>query len=177
MEDDLITPSDFFHRGLELLESGKYSEAVKYFEAAVSNDYYDSDIHLPMGEALFEVGRYEDALEHFELAQRKAGAPANEVLLWRGSCYLELKKVRRALSAFNRVLETDPAHAEAHFKRGLALCEISSFDKALDAFESAQSLLRRAERPEGTSHEEALAEVLMWKGRTLCRLGRRADGM
>jgi tetratricopeptide (TPR) repeat protein len=162
---------------VESLEGGKYSEAVKYFEAAVQNDYYDSDIHLPMGEALFEVGRYQDALEQFELAQRSGGVSANEALLWRGSCYLELKKVRRALSAFNRVLEANPNHAEAHFKRGLALCEIGGFDRALEAFDSAEKFLRRAEAPEGATTGEALAEVLMWKGRTLCKLGRRNDGM
>ncbi|MCC7508068.1 MAG: tetratricopeptide repeat protein [Planctomycetes bacterium] len=177
MEDDLITPSDFFHRGLESLENGRYSEAVKFFEQAVKNDYYDADIHLPMGEALFEVGRYQDALDHFELAQKKGGISPNEVLLWRGSCYLELKKVRRALSAFNRVIEADPNHAEAHFKRGLALCEIQSFDRALEAFESAERLLRRITGTDDGPHQEALAEVLMWKGRTLCRLGRRADAM
>jgi tetratricopeptide (TPR) repeat protein len=177
MEDDLITPSDFYHRGMECLERGKYSDAVRYFEAAVQAEYYDRDIHLPLGEALFEVGRYQDALDQFDEAQRKGGAPAQELLLWKGSCYLELRKVRRALSAFNRVLESDPEHAEAHFKRGLALCEVNSFDKALDAFTTAEKLLRRGGLPDGAPHAEALAEVLMWKGRTLTRLGRRADGM
>lgn len=177
MEDDLITPSDFFHRGMESLESGKYSEAVHYFEEALHGDYFDHDIHPRLGEALFEVGRYQDALDQFELAQRKGAATATDLLLWKGSCYLELRKVRRALSAFNRVLEAEPDNAEAHFKRGLALCEVSSFDRALEAFQSSESHLRRADLPDGAPHHEALAEVLMWKGRTLCRLGRRAEGM
>lgn len=194
MDDDLITPSDYFHRGLDSLERRQYSEAVRYFEQAVKAEYFDPDIHLPMAEALFEVGRYQDAIEHFELAGKKGGIPANEVLLWKGSCYLELKKVRRALSAFNRVLEVEPHNAEAHFKRGLALCETGSLDRALEAFDTAERLLRRSapapetddaapglRRPpfeqEGDPPREALAEVLMWKGRTLGRLGRRADSM
>ncbi|MCB9893106.1 MAG: tetratricopeptide repeat protein [Planctomycetes bacterium] len=172
MDDNLITPSDFFHRGLESLESGKFSEAVQYFEAAVKREYYDSDIHLPMAEALFEVGRFQDALDHFNSAAT-SGIPPAEVLLWKGSCYLELRKTRRALSAFNRVLEMDPAHAEAHFKRGLALSEIGSPDRALEAFDESERLLRGNDE----SEPEALAEVLMWKGRSLTRLGRRAEGM
>src|SRR5688572_24254689 len=116
MDENLITPSDFFHRGMESLESGKFSEAVKYFEAAVQREYYDNDIYLPMAEALFEIGRFQDALDAFNKA---GGANPNELLLWKGSCYLELRKTRRAISAFNRVLEIDPNHAEAHFKRGL----------------------------------------------------------
>ncbi|MCZ7606910.1 MAG: tetratricopeptide repeat protein [Planctomycetota bacterium] len=172
MDDNLITPSDFFHRGLESLESGKFSDAVRFFEAAVQRDYYDSDIHLPMAEALFEIGRYQDALDHFSKVQNGDANPA-EVLLWKGSCYLELRRTRRAISAFNRVLEMDPNHAEAHFKRGLALSEIGSPDRALEAFEAAERLLRALPEPE----PEPLAEVLMWKGRTLTRLGRRPEGM
>ena len=170
MDENLITPSDYFHRGMESLESGKFSEAVKYFEAAVQREYYDSDIFLPMAEALFEVGRFQDALDAFNKAN---GANPNELLLWKGSCYLELRKTRRAISAFNRVLEIDPNHAEAHFKRGLALSEIGSPDRALEAFEASEKILRGQTDPE----PEALAEVLMWKGRSLSRLGRRSEGM
>ena len=172
MDDNLITPSDFFHRGMESMESGKYSEAVQYFEAAVHREYYDNDIHLPMAEALFEVGRFQDALDHFNEAAT-AGIPPEEVLLWKGSCYLELHKTRRALSAFNRVLEMDPTHAEAHFKRGLALSEIGSPDRALEAFDESESLLRA----NTDADPDALAEVLMWKGRSIARLGRREEGM
>ncbi|MBZ0136134.1 MAG: tetratricopeptide repeat protein [Planctomycetes bacterium] len=172
MDDNLITPSDYFHRGMESLESGKYSEAVSYFEGAVQRDYFDPDIHLPMGEALFEIGRYQDALDHFTKAGT-AGIPPLDILLWKGSCYLELRKTRRAISAFNRVLEMDPGHAEAHFKRGLALSEIGSPDRALEAFVAAEKILRGQADPE----VEALAEVLMWKGRSLTRLGRRPEGM
>lgn len=172
MDDNLITPSDYFHRGQDFLESGRFSEAVEYFEAALQRDYFDPDIHLPMGEALFEIGRFQDALDHFTKAGA-AGLSPQDILLWKGSCYLELRKTRRAISAFNRVLETDPNHAEAHFKRGLALSEIGSPDRALEAFNAAEKILRSQTDPE----VEALAEVLMWKGRSLTRLGRRAEGM
>jgi tetratricopeptide (TPR) repeat protein len=172
MDENLITPSDFFHRGMESLESGKFSEAVSYFEAAVQREYFDADIHLPMAEALFEIGRYNEALDQFNKAQA-AGINPSDILLWKGSCYLELRRTRRAISAFNRVLEADPNHAEAHFKRGLALSEIGSPDRALEAFTDSERILRGQDDPE----PEALAEVLMWKGRALTRLGRRAEGM
>lgn len=173
MDDNLITPSDFFHRGLESLENGRFSEAVEYFEAAVQRSYYEDDIHMPMGEALFEIGRYQDALDHFNKASG-ADIPQTELLVWKGLCFLELGKVRRALSAFNRVIELQPDHPEAHFKRGLALAESGTPDRALEAFAEAERLLRAKE---GETEPEALAEVVMWKGRVLSRLGRRAEGM
>lgn len=179
MDDNLITPSDFFHRGMESLESGKFSEALEYFEGAIQREYFDPDIHLPMAEALFEVGRFQDALDHFSQAGQ-GGADPNDVLLWKGWCLLELGKTRRAISAFNRVLEANPDHAEAHFKRGLALSEIGSPDRALEAFDASQRIYRASINGDGTEDSpdvEALAEVLMWKGRTLSRLGRRADGL
>lgn len=173
MDDNLITPSDFFHRGLERLEAGRFSEAVSYFEQAVERDYFDPDIYMPMAEALFEVGRFSDCQKWLKKAQEAGAISPEETLMWRGSCFLEQHKIRRAMSAFNRVLETSPDHAEAHFKRGLALTEIGSPDRALEAFQEAERLLRAM----GDVDSEALAEVLMWKGRALTRLGRRAEGL
>lgn len=174
MDENLITPSDFFHHGRDLLESGKYREALQYFEAAIEREYYDNDIHLPMGEALFEVGRFQNALDEFNKVETGDGPSQIEVMLWKGSCFLELRKSRRAISAFNRVLELQPDHAEAHFKRGLALTDMGSPDRALEAFTQSEKLLRAA--GQGTDNE-ALAEVLMWKGRVLTRLGRRQEGL
>ncbi|MBK9973839.1 MAG: tetratricopeptide repeat protein [Planctomycetes bacterium] len=174
MDENLITPSDFFHRGQELLESGKYREALQYFEAAIDREYFDNDIFLPMGEALFEVGRYQDALDQFSRVEVEDGPSQIEVLLWKGSCYLEMRKSRRAISAFNRVLELQPDHAEAHFKRGLTLADMGSPDRALEAFTKSETLLRAAG---SDTDNEALAEVLMWKGRVMTRLGRRQEGL
>lgn len=173
MDDNLITPSDFFHRGLELLERGLFGEALRHFEQAIEREYFDPDIHLPMGEALFEVGRHEEALKHFRKAEAAGAITGTELLLWRGTCYLEQHKLRRALSAFNRVIDDNPGLAEAHFKRGLALAETGSPDRALEAFQEAERLLRA----HGDAEPEELAEVLMWKGRALTRLGRRPEGM
>ncbi|MCC6464789.1 MAG: tetratricopeptide repeat protein, partial [Planctomycetes bacterium] len=174
MDENLITPSDFFHRGLELLEHGKYLDALKHFEAAVDRDYFDNDIHLPMGEALFEIGRYQDALDHFSKTETEDQAAQAEILLWKGSCFLELRKPRRAISAFNRVIEMFPDHAEAHFKRGLALADTGGPERALEAFETAQRLLEK-QGPDADA--EPLGEVLMWKGRVLVRMGRREEGL
>lgn len=174
MDENLITPSDFFNHGRDLLEHGKYREALQYFEAAIEREYYDNDIHLPMGEALFEVGRFNDALEEFNKVETEDVATQAEVLLWKGSCFLELRKTRRAISAFNRVIELHPDHAEAHFKRGLALADMGSPERALEAFNSSEKLLRAVS---GSSDNEALAEVLMWKGRVTTRLGRRQEGL
>jgi len=174
MDENLITPSDFFNHGRDLLENGKYREALQYFEAAIEREYYDNDIHLPMGEALFEVGRFQAALDEFNKIETEDSSQQAEILLWKGSCFLELRKTRRAISAFNRVLELLPDHAEAHFKRGLALAEMGSPDRALEAFTESEKLLRAAS---AGADSEALAEVLMWKGRVLTRLGRRQEGL
>ncbi|MCC6572726.1 MAG: tetratricopeptide repeat protein [Planctomycetes bacterium] len=168
-EDNLITPSDYFHRGMDRLENGKFAEAVDYFKQAIQHDYQGNDLAMPMGEALFELGRAEEALEWFNRASSSDTAGNEDVLLWKGSAYLELGKHRRAISCFNRVIELNANLAEAHFKRGLVLSEMGNPDRALEAFDRAQTLLE--------DDNEAQAEVLLWKGRTLTRLGRRAEGL
>ncbi len=167
-EDNLITPSDYFHRGMERLENGKFAEAVEFFREALAREMRPADIALPMGEALLELGRVEEALEWFNRAPN-GDSGGEDVLLWKGTAYLELGKHRRAISCFNRVIELNPTLAEAHFKRGLVLNEMGSPDRALEAFDQAQSLLGDEAEPQ--------AEVLLWKGRTLTRLGRRAEGL
>jgi tetratricopeptide (TPR) repeat protein len=181
MNDHPITPSDFFHRGLESLEAGRFSEALSYFEAAVDAEYFDADIHMPMAEALFEVGRFNDAISHFDKAVAAGAASSHDALLGKGQCYHELKRFRRALAAYNRVIDADPNRAEAHFKRGVALLDSGSPEKALEALIRAEDLVRTgqdsAPLPEAEMANDALAEVMIWRGRALTRLGRRHEGL
>jgi tetratricopeptide (TPR) repeat protein len=181
MNDHPITPSDFFHRGLESLEAGRFSEAIEYFEAAVDADYFDADIHLPMAEALFEVGRFGDAITHFDRAAATGKASSHDALLGKGQCYHELRRYRRALAAYNRVIEAEPTRSEAHFKRGVVLLDSGSPDKALDAFGRAEELMRSGQDttpiPDEYQRNHALAEVMLWRGRALTRLGRRDEGL
>lgn len=169
MDDNLITPSDFFNRGLECLDHGDYENAVSYFKEALSRDYSDPDLYVRMGEAHFELGRAEEALEWFNKVNVTEGALAEDLLLWKGSCLLELGKHRRAISCFNRAIELNAGLAEAHFKRGLVLYEMGQPDRALQSFDAALGMI--------DGDAEQLSEVLLWKGRTLTRMGRRAEGL
>lgn len=169
MDENLITPSDFYNRGLDHLEHGDYKNAVEYFKEAINREFSDPDVFIHMGEAMFELGRAEEALDWFNRVPSTDGPLAEDLLLWKGSCFLELGKHRRAISSFNRAIELNPSLAEAHFKRGLVLFEMGQLDRALEAFGAAQGLIEND--PE---HE---SEVLLWKGRTLTRLGRRQEGL
>lgn len=174
MDDNLFTSSDFFHRGMELLEQGEFTQALEHFQQAVDLEYVDTDILGPMGEALFEVGRVNEALDYFSQASKSGGDDTGKALLWKGICYLDLQKHRRALSAFNRLIEQEPENAQAHFKRGLALVEIGSPKRSIDAFNLALELLRK--EPD-EFQEDALADVMLWKGRGKLALGLRSEAL
>ncbi|MHC4839451.1 MAG: tetratricopeptide repeat protein [Planctomycetota bacterium] len=174
MDDNLFTPSDFFHRGMEFLDQGQFNQALEHFQQAVDRDYVDTDILGPMGEALFELGRVNEALGFFNRAVKASPDDGDKALLWKGICYLELQKHRRALSAFNRLIEKDPNNAQAHFKRGLALIETGSPKRALEALETAQGLLQNI--PD-EFQEDALSDVLLWKGRAKLALGLRPEAL
>lgn len=169
MDDNLITPFDYFNRGLECLDHGDYQNAVSYFKEALNRDYANPELYIHLGEACFELGRAEEALQWFNKVDVAEGPQAEDLLLWKGSCFLELGKHRRAISCFNRALELNAGLAEAHFKRGLVLFEMGQPDRALQAFDASLGLI------EGDT--EQLSEVLLWKGRTLIRMGRRAEGL
>ncbi|MCF6227138.1 MAG: tetratricopeptide repeat protein [Planctomycetes bacterium] len=173
MDDNLFTPSDFFHRGMEFLDEGQFNQALEHFQQAVDREYIDPDILGPMGEALFELGRVSEALDYFNRAVKNSD-DADKALLWKGICYLELQKHRRALSAFNRLIDKDPENAQAHFKRGLALIEIGSPSRALEALETAHNLLKN--NP-SEFQEDALSDVLLWKGRAKMALNQRPEAL
>lgn len=52
-------------KGIELLDNGKYEDALSYFDQALVLDSKDPDLWNKKGVALRSLGRYEEAIECF----------------------------------------------------------------------------------------------------------------
>jgi tetratricopeptide (TPR) repeat protein len=166
MEDEPVTASDYFHRGVDLLAKGEYSEALECLNTAISRNYYGADIALVKGEVLYELGRYDEALEWFDRISQLDGSMVQEATLWRGRTFFEMGQFGRALSALNRVIATAAAPADAYFFKGMVLVERGDPLKALDALAEAKALV-------GDSSDR-LCDLLFWEGRAL-RVMRRLE--
>lgn len=166
MEDEPVTASDYFHRGVDLLAKGDFAEALECLNTAISRNYYGADIALIKGEVLYELGRFEEALEWFDRASQLDGSMVQEATLWRGRTFFEMGQFGRALSALNRVIAGAAAPADAYFFKGMVLVERGDPLKALDALAEAKALV-------GDSSER-LCDLLFWEGRAL-RVMRRLE--
>lgn len=169
MDDEPVTASDYFHRGVDFLEKGEYQRALECVNAAIERNYFGADIALVKGEILFELERFDDALQWFQRAAELDDTLKTEALLWRGRVFMDMRQFGRALSAFNRVIELHPLPGMAYLHKGTVLVERGDFLKGLESLEEAHQLL-------GDS-DERLAEVLYWQGRGLSGLNRIGEAI
>jgi len=166
MDDEPVTASEYFHRGMELLSQGEYAEALQCLDTAISRNYYGADIALVKGEVLYELGRYTEALEWFDRCGQLDSSMVQEATLWKGRTFFEAGQYGRALSALNRVIATSAAPAEAYFFKGMVLIERGDPLKGLESLAEAKALV-------GDSSER-LCDLVFWEGRAL-RSMRRND--
>jgi hypothetical protein len=116
-------------------------------EAAVPTSEARSD-YLELRAAL-EAGRVERAHELLASLDENARADAG-ALVEMGTLFLTAGKTADAVTLFDRAVERDPAHAEAHFRRALALLALGRSREARADFERVLGL-----SPEGTAAEKA----------------------
>ncbi|MCA8940553.1 MAG: tetratricopeptide repeat protein, partial [Planctomycetes bacterium] len=169
MDDEPLTASDFFHRGVDLLRIGEFEAALENINSAISRNYYGAEIALVKGEILFELMRLDEALEWFNRASDLDPNLQAEALLWKGRIFFERKHFGRALSALNRVIELMPMPGEAYLNKGMVLCERGDHLKALESLEEARALIG--------DDDDKLADIHYWQGRAYNGLGRRDEAI
>jgi tetratricopeptide (TPR) repeat protein len=58
----------YYFKGLYYENTGKYNEAIQYFDEAIRHDYNFLDAYMDKGQTLYEQKKYAEALKTFELA-------------------------------------------------------------------------------------------------------------
>ena len=58
----------YYFKGLYYENTGKYSDAIKFFDDAIRHNYNFMDAHMDKGQTYFLQKKYEDALKTFQLA-------------------------------------------------------------------------------------------------------------
>ncbi len=106
-----------YGHALAMHKQNKLNEALPLFEQITKDTETESaaKARFMIGEIAFQQGKYEEAIEHFlEVA---VGYPYKE---WQamaqyemGQCFEELKDTKKAIAAFQVVVEKHPEHAQA----------------------------------------------------------------
>ncbi|NJN88418.1 MAG: tetratricopeptide repeat protein [Leptolyngbyaceae cyanobacterium SL_7_1] len=99
-------PDRLYIEGVELAQSGRYAEALPYFEGAVDAKADFLDAWLYRGITLIQLGRFEDAIASLgSAADLSADQPDSLALIWtsKGKALSSLGRSDEAIASFDRV--------------------------------------------------------------------------
>lgn len=116
------------------LETGAFSEALRYAEACLEVAPNDFDGQALRGRIFHSMRRFGDAIEEFHkcLAQRPNDAPTLNCI---GNSYRELLDLSSALLFYRKALAEDESLREAELNAANALREMGRFEDALQSYD------------------------------------------
>lgn len=137
-----IDPDHLYTQGVELAQSGRYAEAVPYFDGAVDAKADFLDAWLYKGNILIQLGRFDEAIASLDKAIELSSDQPDLAAAWtsKGSALARLGRSEAAIASFDRALEFDPEFADAWSGKGGALVRLGRADDAQGNFERAASL-------------------------------------
>ncbi|MGD0079700.1 MAG: tetratricopeptide repeat protein [Methanoregula sp.] len=135
--------TDFYNKGVTLLSSGDYGQAITFFDQALASN--TSSIKVTGGLlytyqgksfAQIQMGMYNDSL--LTLDQGLALYP-NDSMLWnnKGYALFLLGKNQDALTAYDQAISLDRNDTNALINRGNVLSKMGRFQEAVDSFTAA----------------------------------------
>lgn len=127
------------HKGIALVQEGRYEEAIAQFSRAIQRNPEFVDACHNRALVYLAIGNLGPAVSDFgrviEIVPQAAEGYAD-----RGRLHLEMSRYDEAVSDFERVIELDSRHAEAHFLRALASYAKGQCDRAWESVERLQRL-------------------------------------
>jgi tetratricopeptide (TPR) repeat protein len=112
--------ADPISKGYDLLDSGRYQEAIPYFDRALAIDPNNTDALNGKGYALYGLGRYQEAISFFDKALA-IDPDYVYALNGKGNAFLGLERYQEAISFFDKALAIDPDNALVLNNKRLAL--------------------------------------------------------
>lgn len=124
------------NRGTELLNQGKFDEAVQVLTSAMQMNPQDEDVHYNLGMALSRSGKTNEAVQQYEEALRilPEYVEAHNNL---GNLLMRMDRMEEAIQHFEQAIKTMPEYASAHNNLGTALQKSGRTNDALMHFQQA----------------------------------------
>lgn len=110
------TPEAAYDMAIDFAHSGRYKEAIRWYDRALTGNPDDPDIWNNKGLAFAHLGRYKKALRCYD---RALGLNPRYALAWnnRGVALYNLKRYKEALECYDRALAIDPDLETARMNR------------------------------------------------------------
>jgi tetratricopeptide (TPR) repeat protein len=133
-----------FERGLELVQSKLFSEALGYFDQALLHEHFQSSriksqCHYWLGECYFASELFESALLHYSLAI-DLDSTNSQVFFDRGYLESRLKHHSNAIRDFDQCILLNAEYSWAYFHRGWNQFHLAAYEEAIQDFRKALEL-------------------------------------
>jgi len=146
-------------KGDSLKKSGRYEEAIAYYDKALEIDQRNPRTWRHKAHALRELKRYEEAIKCLE----KALELDPKHFAWRvmGDCFNDLGRYEEAIKCYDKALELKPTYGRAWDNKGWALFNLKRYKEAIRCFDKALKINPTFERALSNKKcaEDALREV------------------
>ncbi|MEO8447308.1 MAG: tetratricopeptide repeat protein [bacterium] len=121
---------NFFFKGKNLHEEGKYPEAVDYYTKYIKIFPEDSKAFNFRGLAYEDHKDFKKAVTDFTNAI-KLDAKYSAAYSNRGECYYKLEEYEKAIKDFGQVLKLEPDNTSAYYARGLVYSKEEDWEKSI----------------------------------------------
>ena len=121
------------NEGLDLLEAGKYEEALSLFNKAVELDSSTSLFRYNRAVALTYLERYKEAvIDYLMVIKELPDEPEYHFQI--ANAYEKLNQVQLALESYSRAISLEKSEYLYFLKRGTLLLKINKFNDAIPDF-------------------------------------------
>jgi len=127
------------YKGNALLDSGRYEDAIEFFDMGIQLNPDDPGIHNNKGNALFKMKRYREAIEEYDKAiERDPNNP--DYHYNKGIALSKLGKYEEAIEEYDKAIELNPKDPYYHYNKGNALLDSKRHQEAIEEYDKAIEL-------------------------------------
>jgi tetratricopeptide (TPR) repeat protein len=161
---DLQGAENYYYMGTELLNQGRFTEALANYEQAQKLNPFSAEIHQAKAVSLYYLQRFTEALQHCEFALQFNPNLAEAHQIKGGILHIQ-GNFEKALESFETSLQLNPNDFHAYYQKGITLGILGRHHEALVAFENSLQLV--------PNNSDALHK----KGSALWNTGRWEEGL
>jgi tetratricopeptide (TPR) repeat protein len=133
---ETTSASEWFDKGFNLGEQGRYQEAIEAYDKALKIDPQYKFAWLNKGWALNNLGRYQEAIEAYDKAL-KIDPKYKSAWNNKGNALRNLGRYQEAIEAYDKILKIDPKYKSAWNGKGAALRDLGRYQEAIEAYDKA----------------------------------------
>lgn len=108
---EYVMPQQDYYEGFELLDAGKWEDAIKLFDGQLEDDQADSVVYIGKARAELAMEDYEAAKETL-LKAEEVYPDTESILRYLGETYSRLEDYNSAAEAYYRVIKNNTANAK-----------------------------------------------------------------